>query len=74
MRCPSTVLTAATYAAEMMTDQSKIEMEKLDLSVFYLMQLRDYYELLERTALTLAVQVSVLTDQQSMGNNNLWRR
>ncbi len=61
---------ASPYAVKMMTDPSKIEMEKLDLSVFYLMQLRDYYELLERTALTLSVQVSVMADQQSMENVN----
>jgi hypothetical protein len=61
---------ASPYAMGMMTDPTKVEMEKLDLSVFYLMQLRDYYELLERTALTLAVQVSLLTDQQSMSNAN----
>jgi len=53
------------YASQMITDPAKIDLEKLDISVFYLMQLRDYYELLERTALTLAVQVSVLADQQS---------
>lgn len=54
-----------TYAANMMTSPPKLEMEKLNLSVFYLMQLRDYYELLERTALTLAVQVSVMAGQTS---------
>ena len=58
------------YAAEMMTDPAKIDMEKLNVSVFYLMQLRDYYELLERTALTLAVQVALLADQQHPGNPN----
>jgi hypothetical protein len=52
------------YAANMLTDSNKVEMEKLNLSVFYLMQLRDYYELLERTALALAVQVSILSEQQ----------
>ena len=54
------------YATEMMTDPAKVDIEKLNTSVFYLMQLRDYYELLERTALTLAVQVSILTEQQDM--------
>lgn len=51
------------YANDLIGDQSKIEMEKLTISSFYLMQLRDYYELLERTALALSVQVSVLSDQ-----------
>lgn len=51
------------YASEMMAEESKIEMEKLTLNAFYLMQLRDYYELLERTALTLAVQVSMMSEQ-----------
>jgi hypothetical protein len=54
------------YAAGMLTDAPKAEIEKLTLNVFYLMQLRDYYELLERTALTLAVQVSLLTDHASL--------
>lgn len=58
------------YANEMITDPSKVDLEKLDVSVFYLMQLRDYYELLERTALTLAVQVSLLADQQVPGSQN----
>jgi hypothetical protein len=53
------------YAASLLTDENKIEMEKLNLSAFYLMQLRDYYELLERTALTLAVQVSILSESQA---------
>lgn len=51
------------YAVGLVTDESALEIEKLTLDVFYLMQLRDYYELLERTALALAVQVSVMTDQ-----------
>lgn len=59
------------YATEMITDPAKVEQEKLEISAFYLMQLRDYYELLERTALTLAVQVSLMDDQQSMANANV---
>ena len=54
------------YATEMLTDPAKVDIEKLNTSVFYLMQLRDYYELLERTALTLAVQVSILAEEQDM--------
>ena len=57
---------SGTYALGMITDDNKIEMERLNLSVFYLMQLRDYYELLERTALTLAVQVSVISEEKSL--------
>lgn len=45
------------------TDQSELEMEKLTQDVFYLMLLRDYHDLLERTALTLAVQVAVMADE-----------
>src|ERR1039458_7243733 len=62
---------SGTYAAGMITDDNKIQMEKLSLSVFYLMQLRDYYELLERTALTLAVQVSVVSGQQNLPGAHL---
>jgi hypothetical protein len=51
------------YANNMISDDGEIEMEKLTLSSFYLMQLRDYYELLEREALTLAVQVSMMADK-----------
>lgn len=54
------------YANAMLTDDSDIEMEKLTLSTFYLMQLRDYYELMERMGLTLAVQISILADQVSL--------
>lgn len=51
------------YANNMITDDGEIEMEKLTISSFYLMQLRDYYELLEREALTLAVQVSLMAEK-----------
>ncbi len=51
------------YALGLITNESAIELEKLTLDVLYLMQLRDYYELLERTALTLAVQLSIMADQ-----------
>ncbi|MCK4945222.1 MAG: hypothetical protein KAS59_03060, partial [Alphaproteobacteria bacterium] len=54
------------YAAGLITNESAIELEKLTLDVLYLMQLRDYYELLERTALTLAVQTSIMSDQRSV--------
>ena len=51
------------YANGMTTDESDLEMEKLTIESFYLMQLRDYYELLERMGLTLAVQVAIMADQ-----------
>jgi len=57
---------SGAYAIGLVTDEGNIEMEKLTLNVFYLMQLRDYYELLERTALALAVQVSLMADQAPM--------
>jgi len=52
------------YAVGLITNESAIELEKLTLDVLYLMQLRDYYELLERTALTLAVQTSIMSDER----------
>ncbi len=61
------------YAISMTADNNEVEREKLTLDVFYLMQLRDYYELLERTALTLAVQVSIMTDQQPLPDINSQR-
>lgn len=51
------------YAFGSISDRNKVEMEKLRLATFNLILLRDYYELLERTALTLAVQVAVMSDQ-----------
>lgn len=53
------------YAIKMVGSQGDMEKEKLMLSAFYLMQLRDYFELLERQALALAVQVSILADQEA---------
>jgi hypothetical protein len=50
------------FANNLIGDQSAIDMEKLTLSTYYLMQLRDYYELLERQALTLAVQVALMVE------------
>jgi hypothetical protein len=60
------------YAAKMLTEDNKVQLEKLNISVFYLMQLRDYYELLERTALTLAVQVSLLAEEQQHALPNIY--
>jgi hypothetical protein len=50
------------YATNLIGNEGEIDMEKLTLSTFYLTQLRDYYELLERQALALAVQVSLLAE------------
>ncbi|MEZ0260125.1 MAG: hypothetical protein ACAH80_03905 [Alphaproteobacteria bacterium] len=50
------------YAANLIGNEGEIDMEKLTLSTFYLMELRDYFELLERQALALAVQVSLLAE------------
>ncbi len=52
------------YADGQIGDAAGAEMEKLTLNAYYLMQLRDYYELLERTALVLSVQVSMMADQE----------
>lgn len=54
------------YATDMIADQAALDMEKLTIAAFHLMQLRDYYELLERTALALAIQVSVMADNEPM--------
>jgi len=50
------------FGAELMKDQAGVEMEKLSAQAFYLMQLRDYFELLERMSLVLAVQVVAMLD------------
>lgn len=57
------------FATELMKDQAGVEMEKLSAQAFYLMQLRDYYELLERMSLVLAVQVAEMADR--LPNTNL---
>lgn len=53
---------SGTFANELIAEQGEIEQMKLAVSSFYLMQLRDYHDLLERTALNLAVQVSIMAD------------
>lgn len=55
---------SSTYANSLIASKTAREMEKLTLNTFQLMMLRDYYELMERAALTLAVQVSMMADQQ----------
>lgn len=50
------------FANNLQMERAGVEMEKLSMSTFYLIMLRDYHDLLERTALTLAVQVSMMAD------------
>lgn len=52
-----------TYGLGLIDEPASIKREKLLQSTLYLMQLRDYYELLERMALVLAVQTSTVLDQ-----------
>jgi hypothetical protein len=63
------------YAVGMNDEESVVEREKLMMNVIYLMQLRDYYELLEREAAVLAVQVSLMADQvplpETRGNQRM---
>ena len=59
-----------TYGLDLMEEPANIKREKLVQSTLYLMQLRDYYELLERMALVLSVQVSTMLDQQPYSNLN----
>lgn len=56
---------SGTYGAEMTEDTLNIERERYIVSSIYLMQLRDYFELLERVALTLAVDTSLLLDSHA---------
>lgn len=50
------------FANGLQMERAGVEMEKLSMGTFYLMLLHDYHKLLERQALTLAVQISVLAD------------
>jgi len=54
------------FANGLQMERAGVEMEKLSMGTFYLMLLHDYHKLLERQALTLAVQVSVLADDVKM--------
>lgn len=54
------------FALNLQVDRAGVEMEKLTMGTFYLMMLRDYHDLLERTALTLAVQVSLMADDVTL--------
>lgn len=57
-----------TYGLDILDEPSNVRREKLVQSTLYLMQLRDYYELLERMALVLAVQLSAMSDERATGN------
>ncbi|MBU6476064.1 MAG: hypothetical protein KGQ70_08865, partial [Alphaproteobacteria bacterium] len=61
------------FALGMITNRNRLQMEKLNLSAFYLMQLRDYYALLERTAMVLAVQVSIRDEEQMNTMQNIYK-
>jgi len=50
------------FANGLQMERAGVEMEKLSMGTFYLMMLHDYHKLLERQALTLAVQISVMAD------------
>ncbi|TVQ82525.1 MAG: hypothetical protein EA357_08715 [Micavibrio sp.] len=52
-----------TYALEMIDTPLNIERERYIVSSIYLMNLRDYFELLERVALTLAVETGNMLDR-----------
>ncbi|MBL1146662.1 MAG: hypothetical protein HND56_04540 [Pseudomonadota bacterium] len=56
---------SGTYGAEMTVDTLNLERERYIVSSIYLMQLRDYFELLERVALTLAVDTSLMLDSHA---------
>lgn len=59
-----------TYGLDLVDEPENIKREKLVQSTLYLMQLRDYYELLERMALVIAVQTSTMLDQQPYSSLN----
>ena len=54
------------YGLNLMETEGAVQREKLVLSSMYLVRLRDYYELLERMALVLAVQTATQLDRQPM--------
>jgi len=56
--------TSGHYNMDNIGSIENLERESLVLSVFYLTQLREYYELLERGVLALAVQTAIDIDMQ----------
>lgn len=59
-------INSGKFASGTISSQSDIDREKLIVSSLQLMLLRDYYELLERTALTLALQVAMMVETVEM--------
>lgn len=57
---------AEEYFARLEEEPENVARAKANLSALYLMQLRDYYEVLERVALLLAVQVAIDLDKQQI--------
>lgn len=54
---------SGSYAIDSNKGEKAVELEKLANSTLYLMQLRDYHDLMERVALTLAVQTAMLAEE-----------
>ncbi len=67
---PVSDVTTNHYGIGLMENEEAVQREKLVLSSLYLVRLRDYYELLERMALTLAVQTSVQLDRAPMPDSS----
>lgn len=57
---------SGSFATQRLDTQAQVEREKLLMDTLYLMQLRDYYELLERVALTMAVQTALMIEQEGV--------
>ena len=55
------------YNLDKVGDIANAKREAVVLSAFYLMQLRDYYELMERGLLTLAIQTAMEVDSTASG-------
>lgn len=61
------------FANSLQKEQAGVEMEKLAIGTFYLMLLRDYHDLLERQALSLAVQVGMMADDVQLPSLEMTR-
>jgi len=59
-----------SYGAELITTPLNIERERYIASSIYLINLRDYFEMLERVALTLAVDTALMMDLYASGPSN----
>jgi len=62
---------SGNYGSELTEQPLNIERERYVSSSIYLMHLRDYFEMLERVALTLAVDTSVQLDGYMDGSSGL---